>query len=536
MEEPFLMNMNDRPAHRRFLAALGFSVVLGLTGCATGPASPLGSEARATTPGAPSTLEAPAPAVRADAAVANPASPAASTSSATQATPANRSAAAAGAAPAGRDASSPAKGSDEPAATASDILAEPGDVPPKDDKADLWQRIRNGYALPDIEGELVTKWEQFYATRAAYMGRMTERGSRYLFHIVEEVDKRRMPLDLALLPFIESAFEPNAKSRVRASGLWQFMPATGRDFDLTQNLFRDDRRSVLDSTRAALDYLQFLHRKFGDWQLALAAYNWGQGNVQRAIDRAQRAGRPAAYEDLPMPAETRNYVPKLQAIRNIVREPQRFGLNLPPLQNHPYFLSVAVHRDIDVALVKRLAGVDADTFEQLNPQLNKPVILAAGTPQLLLPYDNAQRFVSALQQHQGPLASWTAWVAPRTLRPADAAKQVGMSEAQLREVNRIPPRMLVRVGSTLLVPRSSGRQTDVSEKVADSAQLALAPEARKRARSPAAKGKARPRASASAQRPQAKRSAATASARAGTAAPKRPTVKQPSAQRAAAAR
>jgi membrane-bound lytic murein transglycosylase D len=535
------MTMTDQPAHGRFLVALAFTAALGLGGCATGPAAPAGSEAQATAPAASSTIEAKAAAAtagaaRATAVAAAASAPPAATHPTPSATPANRGAAAAGAALSGSPANSTAKGHAEPAATASDTLAEPGDVAPKDDKADLWQRIRNGYALPDIEGDLVTRWEQFYATRPAYMGRMTERGSRYLFHIVEEVEKRRMPLDLALLPFIESAFEPNAKSRVRASGLWQFMPATGRDFDLAQNLFRDDRRSVLDSTRAALDYLQFLHRKFGDWQLALAAYNWGQGNVQRAIERAQRAGRPAAYEDLPMPAETRNYVPKLQAIRNIVKEPQRFGLSLPALQNHPYFLSVAVHRDIDVALVKRLAGVDADTFEQLNPQLNKPVILAAGTPQLLLPYDNAQRFVGALQQHQGPLASWTAWVAPRTLRPADAARQVGMSEAQLREVNRIPPRMLVRVGSTLLVPRSSSRQTDVSEKVADSAQLALAPEARKKARTHAAKGKGRPRASASAPRAQTQRHAGMASARAGTVSTKRPQAKQPSAPRAATAR
>jgi membrane-bound lytic murein transglycosylase D len=307
---------------------------------------------------------------------------------------------------------------------------------------------------------------------------MSERGARYLFHIVEEIERRELPLDLALLPFIESAFDPTAKSRVAASGMWQFMPATGRDFELTQNLFRDDRRSVLGSTRAALDYLQRLHRRFGDWHLALAAYNWGQGNVQRAVERNQRLRRDAGYTDLRMPDETRNYVPKLQAIKNIVRNPQAFGLTLPPVENHPYFLTVVIERDIDVELVARLAGVTLEQFHQLNPQHNKPVILAAGTPELLLPYDNANRFVAALAEHRGATASWTAWIAPRTLRPAEAARLAGTSESTLREVNRIPPRTLLRAGATVLVPRSVHMVADVSEHVADNAALLLAPEAR----------------------------------------------------------
>jgi membrane-bound lytic murein transglycosylase D len=343
-------------------------------------------------------------------------------------------------------------------------------------RADLWQRVRNGFVMPDVAGELVNKWEQYYATRPDYVQRMTERGGRYLFHITEEVEKRGMPLELALLPFTESAFNPQAMSTARASGMWQFMPGTGKDFDLRQNLFRDDRRNVLASTRAALDYLQRLHKQFGDWHLALAAYNWGQGNVQRAIDRNRAKGLGTQYEALDMPAETRNYVPKLQAVKNIVLDSQRLGLRLPQLENHPYFLSVAIERDIDVALLSRLAGVSVEEFAQLNPQLNKPVLLAAGTPQVLLPYDNANRFVRELAAARGPLATWTAWVAPRTLKPADAARQVGMSEEQLREVNRIPARMMVTAGSTLLVPRSASSTTDVSMRVADNASMALTPE------------------------------------------------------------
>ena len=343
-------------------------------------------------------------------------------------------------------------------------------------ETDLWARVRRGFAMPDLQGDLVRGREQYYADRPDYVRRMTERGGRYLFHVVEELEKRNMPMELALLPFIESAFNPQAMSTAKASGMWQFIPSTGKDFALKQNIFRDDRRDVLASTRAALDYLSRLHRMFGDWHLALAAYNWGEGSVQRAINRNLKAGLPTDYTSLNMPDETRLYVPKLQAVKNIVQNPESFRLSLPTLNNHPYFLSVPIERDIDVDLAARLAGVSMEEFKQLNPQMNKPVILAAGTEQVLLPYDNANRFVDNLRSHKGQLASWTAWVAPRTLRSADAARQVGMSESELREVNRIPPKMLVKAGSTLLVPRSAARNTDVSEHLADNAALSLAPD------------------------------------------------------------
>ena len=341
---------------------------------------------------------------------------------------------------------------------------------------DLWVRVRSGFAMPDLDNALVIKWQQWYASRPDYVQRMTERGGRYLFYVVEEIEKRGMPTELALLPFIESAFNPQAMSVARASGMWQFMPATGKDFDLKQNLFRDDRRDVLASTRAALDYLQMLQRQFGDWQLALAAYNWGQGNVQRAVDRNLKAGLPPNYESLRMPDETRNYVPKLQAVKNIVMAPQAFSITLPLLENHPYFLTVPITKDIDVDVAARLAGISLDEFQQLNPQMNKPVILAAGTPQVLLPYNNATLFVRNLQEHRAPLATWTAWVSPATLKPGDVARQVGMTEPDLRAVNRIPPNMLVKVGSTLLVPRSPHKTADVSEHVADNATMLLAPD------------------------------------------------------------
>ncbi|MCY4753956.1 transglycosylase SLT domain-containing protein [Pelomonas aquatica] len=368
----------------------------------------------------------------------------------------------------------------EAAATLLEDNLRPGekvDLDAPDASADLWVRVRRGFQLQDLDDDWVRKAEAWYSARPDYVERMTTRGSRYLFHILEEVDKRGMPAELALLPFVESAFVTHAVSSAKATGMWQFMPATGRDFDLKQNIFRDDRRDVLASTRAALDYLGRLYKMFGDWHLALAAYNWGPGNVQKAVARNQRLGLPTDYESLKIPDETRYYVPKLQAVKNIVLAPERYALTLPPVANHPYFLTVRIERDVDVALAARFAGIPLEDFQQFNPQMNKPVILAAATPQVLLPYDQASAFAENLARHTGPMASWTAWVVPRTMSPAEAARRTGMTEAVLRDVNRIPPRMLVKAGSTLLVPRGEHVVADVSGRLADTAALKLAPDA-----------------------------------------------------------
>lgn len=347
--------------------------------------------------------------------------------------------------------------------------------------AELWERIRVGFSVPKLTGELVTQQEQFYASKPEYLQRMVQRSRKYLFHIVEEIERRGMPSELALLPFIESAFNPQAVSVARAAGMWQFIPSTGRQYDLKQNVFRDDRRDVLASTRAALDYLQKLHRMFGDWHLALAAYNCGEGCVGRAITRASRNNNGTSYAELDLPRETRYYVPKLQAMINIVANPQAFGVELPLIENHPYFQSVTITRDIDVELAARLADVKLEDFKALNPSLNRPVILAAGVPQILLPWDNANVFQRNFEAHQaGRYASWTAWTAPATMSVAEAAKRTGMSEADLRAVNAIPPRMLIKAGSVLLAPRQSPTTQDVPSHVADNGQLSLEPELVKR--------------------------------------------------------
>ena len=351
-------------------------------------------------------------------------------------------------------------------------------VTPLTAPADLWERIRRGFAMPDLTGDLVDKWQGWYLSRPDYLDRMTDRSQLYIFHVVEALELRGMPTELALLPYIESAFNPQALSSARAAGMWQFMPATGSTYALRQNMLRDDRRDVIASTRAALDYLQKLHDQFGDWQLALAAYNWGENNVARAIDKNRAAGLPTDYEHLTMPAETRNYVPKLQAVKNIIARPETFSITLPLIENHPFFDTVDITQDIDVNTAARLAQVRPEDFKALNPSLKKPVIFAAGTPQILLPWDNVAIFKDNLaKQPPGSLATWTIWVAPSTLAPAKAAQMAGMSEAELRAINSIPRGMLVKSGSTLLVRRKDSAPAAAPQHVVDNAQLALAPAA-----------------------------------------------------------
>jgi len=254
-------------------------------------------------------------------------------------------------------------------------------------ETDVWGRIRSGYAIPDLSNSLVTRHTQAYASHPATLSRISGRASPYLYHVVSELEKRGMPTELALLPVIESAFNPQAMSSANAAGLWQFVPGTGKDFDLKQNMFKDERRGVVASTDAALSYLQRLYTMFGDWPLALAAYNWGEGNVQRAIKKNQLDGKPTDFESLAelMPAETRNYVPKLQAVKNVIANPGMYGVTLPAIDNQPYFTTVDKTSDIDLAIAAQLAEMSIDEFKALNPQFKKPVIIGGAQTQILLP-------------------------------------------------------------------------------------------------------------------------------------------------------
>ena len=343
--------------------------------------------------------------------------------------------------------------------------------------ADLWARIRRGFQMPDLQSDLVDMQVNWYAQRPDYVARMTERSQKYLYHIVEELEERHMPTELALLPFIESAYNPQALSVAKAAGMWQFVPDTGRTYNLKQNMWQDERRDVLASTSAALDYLSRLHDMFGDWQLALAAYNWGEGNVQRAIARNEAAGLPTDYQDLRMPNETRNYVPKLQAVKNIVMNPQAYGLALPTIPNHPYFVTVTTAHDIDVDIAAKLANMTPDEFRSLNPSFKKPVILGATQPQILLPFDNASAFEHNLKAYTGNLSSWTTYTVTERSAPAALAQKIGVDPDTLMEVNKIPVGMRLKPGSTIVIPRTDDdADEDISADVAESAVLAMEPD------------------------------------------------------------
>ena len=318
---------------------------------------------------------------------------------------------------------------------------------------DLWDRIVRGYAIPDLEGPLVEKWEKYYADRPDYVARMVERSRRYLYHIVSEIEGRDMPLEIALLPMVESAFNPNATSIARAAGMWQFMPSTGTHFGLKQNWWFDSRRDVLAATTSALDYLQKLHDEFDDWQLSLAAYNWGEGNVRRAIARNRAKGLPTDYASLTgMPAETQNYVPKLQAVKNIVADPLRYSLSLGDLPDAPFFTVVKTSKEMDVKRAAELAELPQDQFLALNPQHNRPVIAGADEYAILLPIDNAEIFAAKLELIDQPLVSWQAYRLKPNETLAQVAGRYAMSTETLLAVNGIGARARVPTGHVLLVP------------------------------------------------------------------------------------
>jgi membrane-bound lytic murein transglycosylase D len=298
---------------------------------------------------------------------------------------------------------------------------------------------------------------------------MIDRSRRYLYYIVVEVEQRGMPLEIALLPMVESAYNPVALSSSRAAGIWQFMPGTGKDYGLKQNFWFDSRRDVIAATDGALTYLQKLYAQFDDWQLALAAYNWGEGNVARAIERNRKAGKPTDYASLAMPDETRNYLPKLQAVKNIISDPGKFNLELADIPDAPYFAVIRTTRVMDVKRAAELAEMPVEEFQYLNPHHNRPVIAGADEYAILLPIDKAELFAAKLELSDQPLVSWQAY----RLRTGETVPQVatrfGMSVETLRAVNGIGAKARVPVGHALLVPS----QRPTSEAAATLTQAAF---------------------------------------------------------------
>jgi len=330
-----------------------------------------------------------------------------------------------------------------------------------EDYDDLFDRMRAGFALAEVSEPAIDQQLAWFEHNPDYLERVFQRGQRYMYHVVTEVEARGMPLEFALLPVVESAYEPFAYSRSRASGLWQFIPDTGRRFGLRQSWWYDGRRDVIESTRAALDYLQALHDQFdGDWLLAIAAYNVGENSVQRELDYNRAHGKPADFWHLKLPSETRAYVPKLLAMKRLMAEPERYGLEFAVIPNEPYFAVIDTGSQIDLKVAAQLAGTSFDDLAALNPGYNRWATDPDGPQRMLVPIDYADGFEAALKtlsaEERVPV---TVHEVTRRETLASIAKQYGTSVAVLTKLNDVKGGK-VAVGDSLKIPESSGALPD----------------------------------------------------------------------------
>ena len=333
----------------------------------------------------------------------------------------------------------------------------------------LWQRIYSRFEIKDENNSRSKKYEDWYSARPEYVERMMDRSQKYLFYVVGEVEKRGMPSEIALLPMIESAYNPIANSRSKAVGIWQFIPSTGRLYGLKQDWWQDKRRNVVDATNAALDYLQKLHALFGTWDLALAAYNAGEGTVSRAIARNKAKGLPTDYAHLKLPAETKDYVPKLQAIKNIVSNPNHYGLYIDPIPNKPYFTYVDAPAVIDADLAANLAEISYDEFLLLNSEHRRPLIRTnEKTQQLILPISSADTFIKNLSQNEKPLVSWNIYQPKRNEKIKAIANKFDMEESDLIKANDLNPQKIIKPSTIILVAKKEGEETNANQNISES--------------------------------------------------------------------
>lgn len=329
--------------------------------------------------------------------------------------------------------------------------------PEKPRHEDIWERIRAGYKLQDQIGTNPRVERQRFglASRPGSIQQIAERSGPYIHYIVERLEENGMPLELALLPMIESSYNPQAYSPAHAAGLWQFIPSTGRHFNLRQTNWYDGRRDILASTNAAISYLKRLHDMFnGDWLLALASYNAGEGTVSRAIERNQRQGLPTDYWNLPLPRETQDYVPKLLAVSQIIQSPAAYGVSLAPIANEPYFEKVAIRHQLDLSKVAAMADVDKDELYQLNPAFKHGITLD-GPRHLLVPVDKAEGLSESLARlRPESLVQWQRYQVRSGDSLHDIANRHHVTVTTLRDINRLSANR-VRVGQTLLIPQTA---------------------------------------------------------------------------------
>lgn len=324
------------------------------------------------------------------------------------------------------------------------------------DNTDLWQRVRNGFAMPDLDDPLVAAQQRNYLRHPAGLQEILQRSRRYLYFIVEELESRNLPTELALLPVIESAYNPLAYSRAHAAGLWQFIPTTGKSHQLRQDWWHDQRLDVIASTRAALDYLQNIQHMHNDWQLTVLSYNWGEFAVARAIERNRQRGLPTDYRSLEIPQKLRDYLPRLQALKNIIAAPQHFDLDITPIPNQAYFDTVALPDSIDIALAAQLADISLDEFQALNPAYKRPLIPHNKSSEIVLPADRVNTFLLNLAHHEAsakPLSSWTTHILQQGETLSHVAARFKLSTRHLQHANDIRNPRRLRPGTRLLIPR-----------------------------------------------------------------------------------
>jgi membrane-bound lytic murein transglycosylase D len=330
------------------------------------------------------------------------------------------------------------------------------DEPAVNKHPDIWSRIRAGFSIEQLDVPLVEAEARWYANNPEYMQRMMERARLYLYYIVEEVDKRGMPMEIALLPAIESAYKPLAYSRARASGLWQFIPSTGRLYGLKANWWYDGRRDVQASTQAALDYLEKLYNDFdGNWHLAIAAYNAGEGKVGRMMKYNARKGKSTDFEHLKLKRETRHYVPKLLAMANIVADPAKYGVTLADIPNEPYFARVETGSQVDLGVVAKLVDLPVDELHMINPGYRRWATDPNGPHHLLVPADKKEALIEGLNNlPDEDRIQWQHHAVKRGETLHEIGRRYGISVEALRTANNLRSNLL-RVGQDLLIPIST---------------------------------------------------------------------------------
>ena len=342
----------------------------------------------------------------------------------------------------------------------SEARTSPREILIQEKPENIWKVVNKGYGIPDPKKKwakkVVKKYERWYSEHPVYTYRMFERTKRYIYYVVQEVKKRNMPMEIALLPIIESAYNPIARSNMKAVGLWQFIPSTGKNYGLKQNWWKDERSNVILSTNASLNYLEKLYKQFGTWELALAGYNAGEGKVAREIKKNKRRKRPTDYYTISLPRETDEYVSKLIAMKHIIQNPSRFNVDVPYIPNAPYFEEVTLTEQMDIDLILKLADISSEEFELLNAHHKRPLIPKEQEPTIiLLPKYKIETYNKNLAEHNEPLSNWVLYKPKRKESIMKVAKRFDINLSTFKRINSLNGRVTFRKNSTVLIPKSN---------------------------------------------------------------------------------